>query len=153
MEVSSNALALQVNYSLWATRRLLTQAGTLPENTDILKKFQHIYYADRTWFSRLDGAPWPTFEDPAPGPGIADLEREWPPLLARLEDYARQCDPMQILAYKNLKGQPFERPVWQVILHIVNHGTYHRGQAASLLKQAGAQPPPTDLIYYYLSLP
>jgi len=43
-----------------------------------------------------------------------------------------------------------ERPNWQANLHIVNHGTYHRGQIAALMRQQGHHPQSTDLIYYYL---
>jgi len=162
MEMSPHALGLQVSYSQWATSRLLTLARTLSDDEvtrhlgnshgTILRTFQHTYYADRTWFGRLEGTPPASFEDPAPGPSLGDLEHDWLSMLARMADFARHCDPMQILSYKNLKGQPFERPYWQVILHVVNHATYHRGQVASLMRQLGAQPPSTDLIYYYLSL-
>jgi uncharacterized damage-inducible protein DinB len=151
MQISASILAMQANYSQWASRRLLTLALTLPEEESrtFLKSFQHIYYADRVWLNRLKGEPQ-TFEDPPPGPTLADLDLNWLPLLQRFEDFAAQCDPTGILAYKNLKGHPFERPIWQVILHIVNHATYHRGQIAAALRQLGHQPPSTDLIYYYL---
>ena len=43
-------------------------------------------------------------------------------------------------------------PYWQVVLHLVNHGSYHRGQVATMLRQAGIKPPGTDLISYYRTL-
>ena len=159
MQISPSLLAMQFNYSQWASHKLLTYALTLPDEDavchignshgGILKTFQHIYYGDRVWLSRLNDAPQ-QFEDPAPGPTLVDLDREWWALLARFEEVAGQSDPTGVLRYKNLKGEPYERPIWQILLHVVNHGTYHRGQIASMMKQLGHQPPSTDLIYYYL---
>ena len=153
------SLAAQVNYSQWASRKLLTLALTLPDEEltrhignshgSILKTFQHTYYADRAWLSRIVGEG-AGFEDPAPGPSLSDLDHRWWPLLDRFEEALEQRKPTSILIYKNLKGQQFERPIWQVALHVVNHGTYHRGQVASMLRQLGHEPPSTDLIYYYL---
>ena len=162
MQISSSVLAMQVNYSHWASHKLLTYALTLPEEDvakhignshgSLLRTFQHTYYADRAWFHRLNNTPRPgsDFEDAGAGPSLAELDRDWWPLLTRFEQIARNGDPLGVLRYKNLKGEPFERPIWQVILHIVNHGTYHRGQIASMMRQQGHQPPSTDLIYYYL---
>ncbi|HEY3739930.1 MAG TPA: DinB family protein [Bryobacteraceae bacterium] len=159
MPITADILASHAAYSHWATRRVLTFAQTLPEEEiarhignshgSILKTFQHTYYADRAWLARLEHAGV-GFEDPPPGPSLADLDRDWLPLLERFADVAGKCDANGVLAYKNLKGHAFERPIWQVVMHIVNHGTYHRGQIASMMRQLGHQPPPTDLIYYYL---
>ena len=116
MPITADILASEASYSLWASRRLLTLALTLPEEEttrhlgnshgSILKTFQHTYYADRAWFARLEGKGV-GFEDPPPGPSLADLEANWLPLLARMAEYAKQCDPMANLAYKNLKGHSF----------------------------------------------
>jgi uncharacterized damage-inducible protein DinB len=53
------------------------------------------------------------------------------------------------LTYKNLKGESFTYPLGQLMLHMVNHSTYHRGQVATLMRQLGAQPISTDLVLYY----
>ena len=159
MQISSSLLAAQVNYTQWASFKLLMYALTLPDEDvskhignshgSILKTFQHTYYADRVWLGRLEGKSG-DFEDAPPGPSLNDLDRDWWPLLTRFEEAAHSTDPLSLLGYKNLKGETHQRPIWQVILHIVNHGTYHRGQIASMMRQQGHQPPSTDLIYYYL---
>ncbi len=43
-------------------------------------------------------------------------------------------------------------PYWQIAMHVINHGSYHRGQFATMLRQAGMVPPGTDLLIYYRSL-
>lgn len=162
MQISSSLLATQIDFTQWASHKLLTYALTIPEEDltrhignshgSILKTFQHTYYADRIWFSRLNNTPraGEDFEDPAPGPTLAELDRDWWPLLVSFEEVTRNADPMGIMRYKKLNGEPMERPNWQAILHIVNHGTYHRGQIAAMMRQQGHHPPGTDLIYYYL---
>ena len=53
------------------------------------------------------------------------------------------------LSYTDLKGNPWVSPIWQIVLHVVNHGTHHRGQVAGFLRSMGHAPPPLDLIAYY----
>ena len=55
-------------------------------------------------------------------------------------------------AYHDLRGNPWRTPLWQVALHLVNHATHHRGQAAGFIRSMGHTPPPLDLVAYYRSL-
>jgi uncharacterized damage-inducible protein DinB len=56
-------------------------------------------------------------------------------------------------AYKNMKGEPFENTYEDTLFHVVNHGTYHRGQVITMLREAGLkQLPSTDLIHYIRSV-
>jgi uncharacterized damage-inducible protein DinB len=57
------------------------------------------------------------------------------------------------VSYRDLKGNPWRTPLWQIVLHVVNHATHHRGQAAGFLRALGHAPPPLDLIAYYRALP
>ena len=50
------------------------------------------------------------------------------------------------LRYRNLQGQEFEAPLWQLVQHVANHSTYHRGQVVTLLRQLGAKAVATDLV-------
>jgi uncharacterized damage-inducible protein DinB len=79
----------------------------------------------------------------------AVLENDWPALLQRWMRYLESADPQTIIAYKNLKGEAHESPIWQIVLHVVNHATHHRGQAAGFMRSMGHVPPPLDMIRYY----
>ena len=48
----------------------------------------------------------------------------------------------------SFKGDTFTRPLGETLVHIVNHGTYHRGQVATLLRQLGKIPASTDYLLY-----
>ncbi len=60
-----------------------------------------------------------------------------------------QEDLNRVMEYKTLKFGIYKNPLWQSMQHVVNHGTYHRGQITTLLRQLGAQPILTDLMHYY----
>jgi len=50
--------------------------------------------------------------------------------------------------YQNSKGDQFENTVFEMIFHVINHSTYHRGQINLLLKKSGIEPLFTDYIFY-----
>jgi uncharacterized damage-inducible protein DinB len=84
---------------------------------------------------------------------LADLRERWPAIWAELNGLVAGMSEEALagdLHYLNLKGQPFAAPRWQVLLHVVNHASLHRGQVMSMLRQLGHPSPATDLIYFYL---
>jgi uncharacterized damage-inducible protein DinB len=82
---------------------------------------------------------------------LADLRSLWPSLGAGLAAFAREQNEANFakpFPWKNLQGLDKSAPLYRVLLHVVNHGTYHRGQITTMIRQAGGQPVSTDLIYY-----
>jgi uncharacterized damage-inducible protein DinB len=147
-------IRLHISYSGWASRRLLLAALALPEeqqrrefgvsHKSLMGTLEHIFFGDRIWFARS--------VDPSVLESEATLSIAWPLLQKRWEDWAAGLTPeeiVRVIDYTDLKGNPHSTPVWQIALHVVNHATLHRGQAMSLLRQLGAAPVPTDLIFYY----
>src|SRR5216684_1869079 len=55
----------------------------------------------------------------------------------------------RVMEYKTLKFGVYSNPLWQSMQHVVNHGSYHRGQVTTMLRQHGAQPVLTDLMHFY----
>ena len=56
----------------------------------------------------------------------------------------------RVYEYKVLSGQPGSSPFWQMLQHVVNHASYHRGQVTAMLRQLGAQPGKSmDMIAFY----
>ena len=51
-----------------------------------------------------------------------------------------------VWTYRDVQGKPWSVPMWAALRHVVNHGTYHRGQLASKLKRRGVDPPVTDFV-------
>ncbi len=152
--MTSEEIRHHIFYSSWASRKLLDAALELPEeqqhrefgvsHKSLMGTLEHIFMADRVWFARTADPRVLQSEEP--------FVVQWPRIQQRWESWAvalTHQEIMRIIDYKDLKGNPHRTPVWQIALHVVNHATLHRGQAMSLLRQLGAAPVPTDLIFYY----
>lgn len=59
------------------------------------------------------------------------------------------ADLERVIRYKNLAGDELANPLWQSLHQVSNHGTYHRGQITTLLRQLGVKAISTDLIAFY----
>ena len=149
--MTAEEIRQHIFYSNWASRRLLDAAMALSEeerqrdfgvsHKSLMGTLDHIYFGDRIWFSR------------AVDPRVLQTEEPWAKLQKRWEDWAVAVSHQDIVRnvdYKDLKGNQHRTPTWQIVLHVVNHATMHRGQAVSLLRQLGVVPPPdTSLMTYY----
>ena len=92
------------------------------------------------------------FPDPSQFTDIAALESKWNPQAADLLNFISaltQEDIDRVVEYKTMKFGVYSNPLWQSLQHVVNHGTYHRGQITTMLRQLGAQPILTDLMHFY----
>jgi uncharacterized damage-inducible protein DinB len=156
---------LHLRYHAWATAQVLDAVKALPpeelkkdrgaSHAGIETTLQHLFKADNVWFSRIAGEPFGNINDVPVPATLGELEKEWLSLLERFQNWYKQLQPNQFgieIRYSNSQGIPFSTPLWQVLLHVVNHGTMHRGQVVAMLRQAGLKPPATDLIRYYRSL-
>ncbi len=152
-----------VDYHYWARDRLLAALEPLtPEqyNRDLANSFRsiretitHVYAAEWAWYERWKGQS-PTALLPADRfPDLAALRAAWTDQERNLRGYIDRLGDggvTRIIEYKLLSGQAGASPVWQMVQHVVNHASYHRGQITTMLRQIGAEPPkPTDLIAYY----
>ncbi len=84
---------------------------------------------------------------------LGELRRAWTELEAKVRAFVDGLGDggvARILEYRLLSGHSGASPVWQMVQHVVNHASYHRGQITTMLRQIGAQPPkPLDMIAYY----
>ena len=62
-----------------------------------------------------------------------------------LTDEAAQAE----VSYADMRGNPFRQQLGLLVLHVVNHGTHHRGQVSGFLRAMGHAPPKLDLVFYY----
>ncbi len=152
-----------LNYTNWATNRLLAQVAELsPEELrfdfgtatkTVVGTLAHVYWADTLWLCRVQGAPRPEWKPSEVN--LARLQQEWPELQERWKAlFENQTDETvdNGVHYSGLDGQQFTQPLWQIVLHIVNHAAHHRGQASGFLRALGKTPQPLDLAAYYRQL-
>ena len=112
---------------------------------------RHVIAADHLWVTRWTGAsPTSLAEFPATH-AAADFRREWERVKSDQLAYLSTLESEQLgrpFTYVNLKGERRTYPFLDVLLHVVNHGTYHRGQLAHLLRDLGVTPPSTDYLLF-----
>jgi uncharacterized damage-inducible protein DinB len=161
MPVSPETLRAHLDYTAWAASRLLDAAAQLPpeeltrdfgtSDKNVVGTLAHIFAADRVWIGRIQGrapAKFITEEDR----DLAFLQREWPAVLRSWKDWAAGLtaeNVAEVASYHDLKGNAWTTPWWTIVLHVVNHGTHHRGQVSGFIRAMGHKPPPLDLIAYY----
>lgn len=161
MPVNVDVLQDHLAYSAWASARLLGAASQLTAeerardfgtaDRSIDGTLSHIFGADRVWLTRVTGSPSTGFLAPEEK-NLTFLSSAWPALHERWTAWARTLSPespTEEIIYRDLKGNEWRQPLWQIILHVVNHATHHRGQAAGFMRSLGHTPPPLDLSFYH----
>ena len=150
------------SYNAWANRRVLDACSAL--SGDQLKQqvggsfgslrnaLAHIIDVEWLYLERWHGRA------PANLPK-AELYEDFRALRERYEavkqDFEKSiravsdADLNRIAEFKNTKGTPYRHPLWEMLVHLVNHSTYHRGQVAVLLRGIGAKPQATDMIAFF----
>jgi uncharacterized damage-inducible protein DinB len=149
-------------YNDWANKRALRPASTLtPEQftkplgnsfSSVRDTLAHMYGAETIWLQRFKGESPSAFPDTSQIHDIAALEAKWNPIAAELLNFVSgltQQDIDRVVEYKTMKFGVYSNPMWQSLQHVVNHGTYHRGQITTMLRQLGAHPLATDLMHFY----
>lgn len=144
----ANARFFEAIEGLDETRRTAPLESSFPS---VLATFGHIVGAEWIWLSRWQGTSPAGFPEWLQAPNLEDLrsrltqvETDRTAFLAGLTDE----DLQRPLAYKLLNGTASSTRLLDLLLHVVNHSTYHRGQLTTLLRQVGATPPATDFVVY-----
>jgi uncharacterized damage-inducible protein DinB len=161
LTVSSDVLRNHIDYTIWATGRLLNVATTIPAeqlahdfgtaDKSVAGTLVHIFRAERSWLGRIQHGtplvPWGLAEDEQ----WAVLIEQWPALHQAWQEWAAtlsDADADRVIDYTDLKGRPWSQPLWPIVLHVVNHSTHHRGQISGFLRALGLTPPPLDFIAF-----
>jgi uncharacterized damage-inducible protein DinB len=135
-------LRAAIEYDRWATLRWLDTYGRLPEPNQAEPVIQHVIWAVETWLSRVD----PSFEPQACSLRVR-LDQAAEGWLRAMESIPLES----VIAYRNTANQPFERQFGAIAAHLVNHGTYHRGQLRAIADEHGFLDfPETDLLLFFM---
>ena len=154
-----------IDYHYWARDRVLDAIEPLtPEQftRDLGSSFKsvrdtvaHLHAAEWAWHQRWIGTS-PTALLPADRfPDAASARQGWAATEKDVRSFVGSLDEAgvsKLHAYKLLNGADGVSPFWQMLQHVVNHASYHRGQLTTMLRQLGAQPPkPMDMIAFHRS--
>jgi uncharacterized damage-inducible protein DinB len=146
-----NFLAELFTYDDWANRESLKSVYSVAGSDGQARRLLgHVIGAQRIWFSRFDSAeaaqanPWPDSSMEEQQDALDELRKSWQGLLRNLTPEKLDSD----LVYKNTKGAEFRTPIRDVLMQVIAHSAYHRGQVAAAVRQSGGKPAATDYIVY-----
>ena len=148
-------------YNLWANKKIIETANLLSEekiNTEIVssfpsvyKTFLHLMEVEYVWWERLKltehdtPSGWFTGDFTELSKKLLELSRQWQEWI----ESANEVNITHVFAYQNSKKEHFKQPVYEMLLHLFNHQTLHRGQLIMMFRQLGLDKiPPTDFIVF-----
>lgn len=149
-------------YNRWANSRVLEAVSKLAaeeftrdlqsSHCSVRDTLIHMMSGEWIWLVRWKGMSPKAMLDPAEYPTStavrarwADLQREQAEFVASLTGESLR----RVVRYVNLRGEAYAYPLSQMMHHVVNHSTYHRGQVVTMLRQLGATPAATDFLVFY----
>ncbi|NOT51512.1 MAG: hypothetical protein HOP10_09570 [Chitinophagaceae bacterium] len=149
-------------HNMWASQKIIDLVLSLPEEkqmaevpssfSSLYKTILHMWDAESAWWQRMklhekiivpSGNFNGTMKDVTNG--LMQQSSQWHDWVNNATENALD----HVFQYQNSKKEQFKQPVYQMILHVFNHGTYHRGQLVNMLRQLGVEKiPQTDFIIW-----
>ena len=136
-------------YNIWANKRVLNALNSQNVSDEkILGLLGHIVAAQFLWLHRIKGLPapgvklWGAYTLPQLNTMAEMAGNQWLEFVKSTENFDRE------MSYRNYTGDPYTNNVENIMIHLVNHSSYHRAQIAMLLRQKGFEPVNTDFITY-----
>lgn len=149
-------------YHLWANQVLIDSINQLPEEKQsqqvvssfptLYKTVLHMWDAESIWWQRLKlqeriNIPSESFKGSMKelGNSLLHQDRLWNEWIENAQVHMLE----HVFQYQNTKREQFKQPTFQMLLHLFNHGTYHRGQLVTMLRELGVEKlPQTDFIVW-----
>ena len=149
-------------YNIWANHKLLEIILALSEEKqkqEVPSSFRslyttvfHMWDAESIWWQRMKLHERITRPSDNLNSSMKDVSNG---LLQQNQQWQEWVDtstePMldHVFQYYSQKKESFKQPIFQMMLHVFNHGTYHRGQLVNMLRQLGIEKiPQTDFIVW-----
>ncbi|MCB0131270.1 MAG: DinB family protein [Caldilineaceae bacterium] len=150
-----------IDYNYWANGQILNAASQLSTHAlnasnslvwgSIRGTLVHALAAEWIWLQRCIGQSPNALLDEMDFPDLAALRVRWDREEAAMRAFVTECTEAQLsspLHYQTTSGKEMSQPLWQILAHVVNHGTQHRAEVAHVLTELGASPGDVDLIIF-----
>jgi uncharacterized damage-inducible protein DinB len=149
-------------YNGWANQRILDVIVVLPEEkqlaeipssfSSLFKTVLHIWDAENGWWQRMKLQERIIFPNEhfkgdmkEMTAGLLQQSKQWEEWVSNTSDLMLE----HVFQYKNVKGEQFKMPIYQMLHHVFNHSTYHRGQLINMLRQLEIDKvPETDFVLW-----
>ena len=148
-------------YNAWSSTKILDAASHITQEEYLASvpfphgslrgTLVHACFAEWIWRKRWQGSPQNPIWKEEDFPGMDSLRSRWVEEDSQLLDFVANLTEESLSSkfkYVSTEGIPHERALWESMLHVVNHGTQHKTEAAAILTSLGHSPGDIDLIVY-----
>ncbi len=152
------------DYMYWATGRYFAVAERITDAQlhqaqghswgDVQATLVHMMSSEWVWLQRWNGTSPKAHLDQADYPTLAILKKRWDELQLEMRAFieAQTPESLQVaITYTNFRGETFHVPLWQMLVHVANHETHHRGELAGMYALMGVDHPEDEMIQYFLN--
>ena len=159
MKWSTDQIATLYEYTRWATEKTLESCAPLSSEDlrrptgdsfgSVHATLTHLYGADWVWLERWHGRSPRALPKPEELESFEALSSRWREVQDGQRAFVKTMTPARMdetLTYVNFAGQTCTYALGETMLHVANHGTYHRGQVVTLLRQLGRKAISTDYL-------
>lgn len=154
------------DYHVWANKRLFERLKELPGDSydrevqsvfpSIADTIVHIYMTDTIWLGVLQGKGMPEIQasmiqaqENVKDKRLTTMEMLFDELSNKYEDFFNnERDLDKDVSPEHPKFGRLETNIGELVHHVVNHGTYHRGNITAMIRQQGFASVPTDYVFY-----
>ena len=150
------------DYNYWANRKVWGWVMALNEEQfkrasdysigSVHKQLVHAMDAEAWWLARACGVATGTFHEAEVFPTRESIRAHWDAIEAEWRTYLNALpdgELQSVAEYTRMAdGQVYRTPLWEVLLHLINHGTDHRSQTLAQIHQVGGETSAQDFIYY-----
>lgn len=156
------------DYQAWANDRLFARLEQLPEEVfraevtsvfpSAAQTLEHVYLFEKLYLHVLSEVPneeifpkMPGWSEEAKGTTVGEMRRLFAALAEEYRELIRRTpDPDKAMTIAHPRYGSMDTRFSDILQHVVNHGTYHRGNVAAILRQQGHEGVPTDYIFYLM---
>jgi uncharacterized damage-inducible protein DinB len=149
-------------YNVWANKLLLERLSQLPGDivhkdmgssfASIYKTLVHMMEVESVWWQRMKLQEHILIPEKDPAENLETLSKKLLSLSKQWSEWVQQTNDKNlehVFSYYNTKKEFFKQPVYEVLLHLFNHQSYHRGQIVTMMRQNDVDKiPATDFIAF-----
>jgi uncharacterized damage-inducible protein DinB len=159
--LGKEGLGRLLDYTVWANHRVMRVAATLAPDDfkrdlgsshgGVRGTLTHMMGAEWIWLERFKGVSPTRGIDESEFADIVALRDRWTLIEEHRADWLlslREQDCAASVSFRTLAGVAYETPLWQLVQHVANHASYHRGQVITLMRQLGARVASTDMLFW-----
>ncbi len=151
--MNKNNLIEHLNYHYWATGRLLDACEGLSKETlerdiggsfgSLFATLVHMYSAENIWLARWQEQEDPGFSETSAFSDVRHVRNEWQLKGEDVMAFVKTQD-----AEQTMTAAGHQHALWEMVLHMIDHSSFHRGQIINMLRNEGKTPPQTNFIHY-----